>query len=176
MPIGMLTAAAKKGSIAARTSTWVALKAYHLIRKGASAENIPQIAKPSVNARNDIHKTPGLPGGSAITSTSTTGFSTAPPTKKIYLFAGYFNCRLTALAPTDKAPPSPYHRDGRATPTWRRRCGHTPLHRALRAHRSTHRRRPAGRGDPCTAWPSTRFQPRLRPQETAPASATSFHQ
>src|SRR5215469_14413177 len=78
MPSGMLTAAAKKGSIAARTSTWVALKAYHLIRKGASAENIPQIAKPSVNARNDIHKTLGLPGGSGITSsTSTTRFSTA---------------------------------------------------------------------------------------------------
>src|SRR5207248_6518248 len=36
--------------------------------------------------------------------------------KKIYLFAGYFNCRLTALAPTDKAPLSPSHRDGRATP------------------------------------------------------------
>src|SRR6516162_10475333 len=78
MPSGMLTAAAKKGSTAARMSTWVALKLYHLIRKGASAENIPQIAKPSVNARNDIHKTLGLPGGSGITSsTSTTRFSTA---------------------------------------------------------------------------------------------------
>ena len=67
----------EKGSIAARTSTWVALKLYHLIKKGASAENIPQTAKPSENARNDMHKTLGLPGGSAITSTSTTGFSTA---------------------------------------------------------------------------------------------------
>ena len=83
MPIGMLTAAAKKGSIAARTSTWVALKAYHLIRKGASAENIPQTAKPSENARNDIHNTLGLPGGSAVTSTSIS--STAPPTRYIYL-------------------------------------------------------------------------------------------
>jgi hypothetical protein len=82
----MLTAAAKKGSIEARTSTWVALKPYHLIRKGASAENIPQTAKPSENARNDIHKTLGLPGGSAVTSSSITGFSTAPPTKRyIYL-------------------------------------------------------------------------------------------
>src|ERR1041385_3254906 len=77
MPSGMLTAAAKKGSIAARMSTWVALNAYHLIRKGASAENIPQTANPSENARNEIHKTLGLPAGSAIASTSTTGFSTA---------------------------------------------------------------------------------------------------
>src|SRR5579863_4950408 len=73
MPSGMLTAAAKKGSIAARTSTWVALKSYHLIRNGASAENIPQTAKPSENASDDIHKTLGLPGGSAVTSTSTMG-------------------------------------------------------------------------------------------------------
>ena len=86
MPSGMLTAAAKKGSIAARTSTWVALKSYHLMRKGASAENIPQTAKPSENARNEIHKTLGLPGGSAVTSTSITGFSTASfPQKTIYL-------------------------------------------------------------------------------------------
>src|SRR5579863_4463709 len=83
MPSGMLTAAAKKGSIAARTSTWVALKSYHLIRKGASAENIPQTAKPSENARDDIHKTLGLPGGSAVTATSATGSSTAFPYKKI---------------------------------------------------------------------------------------------
>src|SRR5579863_8099788 len=85
MPSGMLTAAAKRGSIAARTSTWVAVKLYHLIRKGASAENIPQIAKPSANARDDIHKTLGLPGGSAGTSTWTTGFFTAAPTKGIFI-------------------------------------------------------------------------------------------
>src|SRR5262249_19423226 len=36
--------------------------------------------------------------------------------KKIFLFAGYFNCWLTAFAPTDKTPLRPYHRDGRATP------------------------------------------------------------
>jgi hypothetical protein len=87
MPIGMLTAAAKKGSIAARTSTWVVLKAYHLMRKGASAENIPQTANPSENARNEIHKTLGLPGGSAIASTSITAFSTTSFLQKHYLFA-----------------------------------------------------------------------------------------
>src|SRR5690348_10874211 len=104
MPSGMLTAAAKKGSIAARTSTWVALKAYHLIRKGASAENIPQTAKPSVNAKNDIHKTLGLPGGSAIASNSTTGFSTASiPIKDSIYFLGIY-CGLAALTPNDKAP------------------------------------------------------------------------
>src|SRR5215469_6859334 len=118
MPSGMLTAAAKNGSIAARMSTWVALKAYHLIRKGASAENIPQTAKPSVNARNDIHKTLGLPGGSAITSTSTTGCSTACFLQKDIFICWYFNCRLAALAPTDKAPLPPSHRDRRATPAW----------------------------------------------------------
>jgi hypothetical protein len=48
-------------------------------------------------------------------------FPRLPSYKKIYLFAGYFNCRLTALAPTDKAPLPPSHRDGRATPAWRRR-------------------------------------------------------
>ena len=90
---------------------------------------------------------PGVARRPAITSASTTGFSTAFSYKKIYSFAGYFNCRLTALAPTDKAPLPPSHRDGRATPAWRRRCGHTPRNRALRARRSTHRRRPAGRGD-----------------------------
>src|SRR5215468_10088301 len=36
--------------------------------------------------------------------------------KKIFLFAGYFNCRLTAFAPTDKAPLRPYHRDGEQRP------------------------------------------------------------
>src|SRR6478735_11829466 len=77
MPSGMLTAAAKSGSIAARRSTWATLKLYHLIKKGASAENIPQTAKPSVNARDDIHKTLGLPGGSAILSSSTDASSTA---------------------------------------------------------------------------------------------------
>src|SRR5581483_9295259 len=77
MPSGMLTAAAKNGSIAASTSTWVALKLYHLIKKGASAENIPQIANPSENARNDMNKTLGLPGGSAIESSATTGFFTS---------------------------------------------------------------------------------------------------
>src|SRR6185437_14100449 len=69
MPSGILTAAAKSGSIAASSSTWATLKLYRLIRKGASAENIPQTAKPSVNARDDIHKTLGLPAGSAILST-----------------------------------------------------------------------------------------------------------
>ena len=53
---------------------------------------------------------------------------------------------------------------GEQRPQWRRRCGHIPRHGVLRAHRSTHRTRPAGPGDPCAAWPSTRFQP--RPQET----------
>src|SRR5687768_14592028 len=82
----MLTAAAKKGSIAASTSTWVALKLYHLIRKGARAENIPQTAKPSENARNEMHKTLGLPVGSAIPSTSTAGSSKASSYKgNIYL-------------------------------------------------------------------------------------------
>src|SRR5436190_24169484 len=81
MPSGMLTAAAKKGSIEARTSTWVALKAYHLIRNEESAANIPQTAKPSANATDDIHKTVELPAGSAPTATSLTRFSTAPPTK-----------------------------------------------------------------------------------------------
>src|SRR5262249_30058021 len=67
---------------------------------GASAENIPQTAKPSENAMNDINKTLGLPGGSAVASTATTGFCTTSSYKKIHLlFAGYFNCRLTALAP-----------------------------------------------------------------------------
>src|SRR6185312_5062944 len=100
MPSGMLTAAAKKGSIAARTSTWVALKSYHLIRNGASAENIPQTAKPSENARDDIHKTLGLPGGSAVTSTSTMGVLTsttgtaAPENDK----SNHFECPLVALA------------------------------------------------------------------------------
>src|ERR1700745_1013352 len=88
MPSGMLTAAAKKGSIAARMSTWVGLKAYHLMRKGASAENIPQTAKPSENATSDMYKTLALPGGSAIASTATTGFSTAPPTKRYFYLLG----------------------------------------------------------------------------------------
>src|SRR5579872_1057076 len=83
MPSGMLTAAAKKGSIAAKMSTCVALKSYHLIKNGASAENMPQTAKPSVNARNDMTKTLVLPGGSAIGSTATTGFSTASSKKKL---------------------------------------------------------------------------------------------
>src|SRR5437764_2178668 len=138
MPSGMLTAAAKKGSIAARTSTWVELKAYHLMRKGASAENIPQTAKPSENATSDMHKTLALPGGSAIASTVTTGFSTAPPTKRYFLFAGHFNCLLTALASGIKLRFLPLRRDGRATPASHWRCGHTPRHRAPRAHRSTH--------------------------------------
>src|SRR6185437_15665876 len=100
MPSGMLTAAAKKGSIAARTSTWVALKSYHLIRKGASAENIPQTAKPSENARDDIHKTLGLPGGSAVTPTSTMGIlasttgTAAPGNDK----SNYLRCPLVAPA------------------------------------------------------------------------------
>src|SRR5262249_48892003 len=99
MPSGMLTAAAKKGSIAARTSTWVALKPYHLIRKGESAENIPQTAKPSEKARNDIHKTVGLPGGSAATSTSTTGFSTGfLPKKDIFI------CRYLIAGPGAEKP------------------------------------------------------------------------
>src|ERR1700746_298424 len=93
MPSGMLTAAAKKGSIAAKMSTWVGLKAYHLMRKGASAENIPQTAKPSENAREDIHKTLGLPGGSAVTSTSTAGFSTDSFLQKL------FTCSYFAGAP-----------------------------------------------------------------------------
>ena len=71
-----------------------------LNEKGASAENIPQTAKPSENARKDIHKTLGLPGGSAVTSTtSITGFSGFLPTKTIYLLVF---CRLAALAPTIK--------------------------------------------------------------------------
>jgi hypothetical protein len=86
----MLTAAAKKGSIAARMSTWVGLKAYHLIRKGASAENIPQTAKPSENASKDIHKTLELPDGSAVTSTSTTGFFTTSFLRPFHLFARHF--------------------------------------------------------------------------------------
>src|SRR5947209_20515622 len=77
MPSGMLTAAAKNGSIAAKISTWVALKSYHLIKKGASAENMPHTAKPSANARDDINKTLALPGGSAIGSATATGFSTS---------------------------------------------------------------------------------------------------
>jgi hypothetical protein len=72
----MLTAATKNGSIAARTSTWVALKSYHLIRKGASAANIPQTANPSANANDDIHKILELPEGSTITSAAITGFFT----------------------------------------------------------------------------------------------------
>src|SRR5579871_7064524 len=122
MPSGMLTAAAKNGSIAARMSTWVALKSYHLIRNGASAENIPQTAKPSENARNDINKTLGLPGGSAA-SIATTGFSTASTYKKICLSAASFDGRLAALAPMEKAPLPRSHRDGRTTPAWCRRYG-----------------------------------------------------
>jgi hypothetical protein len=61
----MLMPAAKSGSIAARINTWVLVKLYHLIKNGASAENIPQIAKPSANATVEIHKTFGLPDGSA---------------------------------------------------------------------------------------------------------------
>jgi hypothetical protein len=92
----MLTAAAKKGSIAVRTSTWVALKSYHLIRKGASAANIPQTAKPSANARDDIHKTLELPGGSALTSAALTGFSTPAPRLKEIALAS--NTKLSAHA------------------------------------------------------------------------------
>ena len=99
MPSGMLTAAAKNGSIAARTSTWVALKLYHLIRKGASAENIPQTAKPSENARNEIHKTLGLPGGSAIPSTSTAGSSKASSHKRNIYSLDIAIGWLTAPAP-----------------------------------------------------------------------------
>jgi hypothetical protein len=92
MPSGILTAAAKNGSIAAKISTWVTVKSYHLIRKGASAANIPQTAKPSVNARDDIHRTLVLPDGSAaVWSTgslaSTTGILTVAPYKKV-LIAG----------------------------------------------------------------------------------------
>src|SRR5689334_1165238 len=117
MPSGMLTAAAKKGSIAARMSTWVGLKAYHLMRKGASAENIPQTAKPSENARNDIHKTLGLPGGSAVTSTSIAGFSTASFLQK-HLFARILPAHRPCA--NDKAPASSLHRRDR---TSRRRRG-----------------------------------------------------
>jgi hypothetical protein len=78
----MLTAAAKKGSIAVRTSTWVALKSYHLIKKGASAANIPQTAKPSANARDEIHKTLELPEGWSVKSAAITGFFTTSPDKE----------------------------------------------------------------------------------------------
>src|SRR5947207_9112223 len=176
MPSGMLTAAAKKGSIAARTSTWVELKAYHLMRKGASAENIPQTAKPSENATSDMHKTLALPGGSAIASTVTTGFSTAPPTKRYFLFAGHFNCLLTALASGIKLRFLPLRRDGRATPASHWRCGHTPRHRAPRAHRSTHLRRQAGRAAPCATWPPTGFPPRLYRRKQLPPPVHLSHQ
>src|SRR5581483_3453929 len=106
MPSGMLTAAAKNGSIAARMSTWVALKLYHLIRNGAIAENMPQTAKRSEKARSATNKIRALPGGSAIASTATTRLSTAPSYKKLLLFAGYIRIAGSpALAPTDKAPP-----------------------------------------------------------------------
>jgi hypothetical protein len=102
MPRGMLTAAAQKGSIAAKISTWVALKSYHLIRKGASAENIPQTAKPSANARDDIHKTLELPGGSTVPLAAITGFSTTAP-----------NFKEMADASLRSAPPT--HDDAQAT-------------------------------------------------------------
>src|SRR5215469_10444198 len=60
-----------------------------LNQKGGERGKHSPNRKTERNARNDIHKTLGLPGGSAITSTSATGCSTASSYKKIYLFAGY---------------------------------------------------------------------------------------
>ena len=63
---GMLARVAKKGGMAARISAWVGVKAYHLIRKGPSAENRPQTAKPIENARSDSQSTRALPAGRGI--------------------------------------------------------------------------------------------------------------